>query len=180
MPTRVVLCGVPALEKATSGHVEACEWRIPQQGAAAVHALGLKRRLLVSKEFMAELLRRRETQLDDVRRAAASGQVRGLEALVREPGQDGLRPGSLIVAFEGDGRVGGSLAVAAELSDDALEMCVGSTSDAAALLEELEGQPQLEELLRAPAAAAEPEGDADLPAEDGAEPHAASPHEPDA
>merc|ERR1719291_1052987 len=63
MPTRMVLCGVIALEKANSYHALACPWRLSQQGVAAMNKLGLKRRLVVSKEFLVRLLKEKEISL---------------------------------------------------------------------------------------------------------------------
>jgi len=172
MPTRMVLCGVIALEKANSHHVLACQWRLAQQGVAAMNMVGLKRRLFASKEFLVRLLREKEVSLDEVREAATGGSVKGLEAFrCGAQGSNDLRPGSLAVVYDGKAdAMGGSrwLAVAASMSDDMLELAVGSASETASLLEELEGQPEVEQILSAPvddAADDEPEEDADAPAD---------------
>merc|ERR1712039_1130293 len=122
--------------------------------------------LFASKEFLVRLLREKELSLDDVREAAANGSIKGLEAFRCGPqGSNDLRPGSLAVVY--DGKVdasGGSrwLAVAASMSDDMLELAVGSASETSSLLEELEGQPELEQILSAPADGnAEDEADED-------------------
>jgi len=66
LPTRMVLCGVTALERAKSSHMDACEWRLVQQGVSAIGMLGLKRRIVASKDFILRLLREKELSLAEV------------------------------------------------------------------------------------------------------------------
>jgi len=150
LPTRMVLCGVVALERASSCHVRACPWRLTQQGIAAVSALGLRRRLSASKDFLISLLREKEMSLEDVRAAASRGDIRGLEQLGGDAGGE-LCPGSLAVVFD-SGSEGpcGAVSVAANLAEDMLELAVGCATETAAILEELQGQPPVDQILQAP------------------------------
>jgi len=171
MPTRMVLCGVIALEKANSHHVLACPWRLAQQGVAAMNMLGLKRRIFTSKEFLLRLLKEKELSLDEVREAATKGSIQGLEAFrCGAQGSSDLRPGSLAVVYDGKADASGGsrwLSVAASMSDDMLELAVGSASETSSLLEELEGQPEVEQILSAPVdgTAAEDEPDEEAAAD---------------
>merc|ERR1712176_1637493 len=111
------------------------------------------------------------------REAAASGSVKGLEEFrYGAPGSSDLRPGSLVMVYDGKADASGGsrwLAVAASMSDDMLELAVGSAAETSSLLEELEGQPEVEQILSAPVddiAEEEPDEDADAPMDQDAPP----------
>eukprot|EP00418_Pyrodinium_bahamense_P003566 CAMPEP_0179018262 /NCGR_PEP_ID=MMETSP0796-20121207/4262_1 /TAXON_ID=73915 /ORGANISM="Pyrodinium bahamense, Strain pbaha01" /LENGTH=813 /DNA_ID=CAMNT_0020714013 /DNA_START=65 /DNA_END=2506 /DNA_ORIENTATION=- len=154
LPTRMVLCGVLALQRAQSYHVRACAWQLAQEGLAALCALGLRRRISARRPLLRRLLVERDLPLAEVRAAAAAGDVSGLDAMAdpESSGDDagGLLPGSLAVALHGDDVGANSdglpLVVAATISDDALELAANN-AEVAALLEDLCGQPSVDGIL---------------------------------
>jgi len=156
LPTRMVLCGVLALQRSSSHHVRACSWCLAQEGIAALCALGLRRRLALRCALLRRLLEERELPLTEIQAAATAGDVAGLEAIADTAAETptGLRPGSLALTLLCDDKGGSVLsptgglpvAVVANISDDALELAAGSV-DASALLEDLCGQPSVEEIL---------------------------------
>lgn len=150
MPTRLVLCGVPVLKRAQCYQEGACPFQLDQAGTLCLATLGLKRRLTVKKDFLLTLLREKEITLAQVREAAATGSVCGLEAL----GGDSPRPGSIVIALEG---IPCLLAVAADLTEGMLELAVGK--EVTALVDELQGQPSVADILRVPEGAEAEGGD---------------------
>jgi len=103
--------------------------------------------LLVRRSLLHRLLVEKELSLSEIRAAATSGDVVGLESLRR--GDMVCCPGSVAVMLLEDG---GSkpatppMAAVATISDDALELAVKS-ADAAFLLEDIVGQPPVAEIL---------------------------------
>jgi len=67
-----------------------------------------------------------------------------------------MRPGSLAVVLEPSAAGSASLTIVAEVTDATLELSVGSAAETAALVEELVGQPEVEQILQGSA-----EGDVD-------------------
>jgi len=151
MPTRMVLCGVAAFQKATSYHERASRWCPLQQGLPALVASGMRRRLSASRPFIARLLREKELSVAELREAEGQCDLHGLGELVDTEGefQGTLRPGSLAVVLRAGAQpMCAPFAVLATLTDSMLELMVGNAAEVSPLLEDLEGQPPIEELLR--------------------------------
>lgn len=153
LPTRMVMCGVLALQQAKSYHVRACPWTLVQEGLAALCALGMRRRISMTRTLLRRLLTEKELLLSEVRTAAASGEVHGLDVLADPESKEGeLLPGSVAVTL-GDTvdmpATGPTLVVAATLSDDGLGL-TATPAEVAMLLEDLCGQPSVDEILGPP------------------------------
>jgi len=166
LPTRMVLSGVLALSRSGNCHVRACQWQLEQEGIAALCQLSLRRRLSLRGPLLKRLLTEREISLVEVRAAAAAGHVRGLDAVADPTGAAGdLVPGSVALELlldEGSSELPPVFAVAARISDEALEIAA-SNVEAASLLEDLSGQPSVDDILGAaaplPAAAEDKKAD---------------------
>lgn len=166
LPTRMVLSGVLALQRSLSHHIDACPWQLEQDGLLAMCAQGLTRRVFFRRPLFRRLLVERELTLTEVESAAAAGEARGLGALAKAPaGGDGtqarLRPGSLAVQLlpeEGEAATSNFIVVAARISDDCFELAAKNV-EVASLLEDLDGQPSVDDILGAPAPAAEAEAE---------------------
>lgn len=155
LPTRMVYCGVLAFHLSGSHHEKASPWRLAQEGLPALCSFGMGRRIHARRDFLRQLLAERELTVRELRAAAAAGLVLGLEAVTDAAGE--LRPGSLAVALLADDSDKAALppvALAANLSDDGIEL-QGNSSDLVALMEDLTGQPSVEDIL---GAAGETEG----------------------
>lgn len=150
MPTRLVLCGVPAFAVANSYHERAPQWSPVAQALPALVALGMRRRISASRAVLGRLLREKELPIVEIREAAGRGEVQGLEALADDQAAAGaLRPGSLaVVLFGEDAAQQAPFVALASLTDSMLELTVANAGEIAALMEDLEGQPSMDDLLK--------------------------------
>lgn len=145
LPTRMVMCGVAAFQRTGAHHERACPWQLAQEGAAQL-SQALKRQLTCSRSFLRKLLAEKELTIPEVRSAAAEGEVNGLEALLDG---DALRPGSIALTLRsGPDEEKVPYAVVANVSEGALELQL-RPQEAASLLEDLAGQPTVQEMLAA-------------------------------
>eukprot|EP00931_Biecheleriopsis_adriatica_P115415 TRINITY_DN91204_c0_g1_i1.p1 TRINITY_DN91204_c0_g1~~TRINITY_DN91204_c0_g1_i1.p1 ORF type:complete len:765 (+),score=197.01 TRINITY_DN91204_c0_g1_i1:34-2328(+) len=147
LPTRMVMCGVLALQRTGSYHERAIPWRLAQEGLAQLALVGLRRKLLCSRSLLRRLLAERELTLAEVREAAAKGDVTGLEAITDPEAADGgLLPGCIALVLQEEGKLTCPFAIAATLSEGALEL-QASAAELASLAEDLNGQPSIDEIL---------------------------------
>lgn len=166
-PVRMVLGGVVALRCSSSHHVDASPWELLQDGAAAFAALEPRRKITMRPALLRRLLSEHELHLDELREAVAKGEAFGVATAIGGEGGEPPRPGSVVVALhcvesESAPRKTPPVAVAAMVSDAALEIHAGTSAAArAALLEELGEQPPVDEILGS-GAAGEPEDDAEM------------------
>merc|ERR1712029_579840 len=112
------------MELATSHHERACPWKLTQQGAPALCALGLKRCLTASRQFLIRLLKEKELTIAEIREAVGSGNLQslsGLQAATNTEPIGDLCPGSLAIKLDTSGP---PFAVVAELTEDMLELAV--------------------------------------------------------
>lgn len=146
LPTRMVMCGVAAFQRTGAHHERACPWHLAQEGAAQLSTLDLKRQLTCYRSFLRKLLAEKELTIPEVRSAASSGEVKGLEALLDG---DALRPGSIaLTLLREDEEEKVPYAVVANVSEGALELQL-RPMEAQSLLEDLAGQPTVQEMLAA-------------------------------
>mmetsp|Transcript_31709 Transcript_31709/g.50992 ORF Transcript_31709/g.50992 Transcript_31709/m.50992 type:complete len:182 (-) Transcript_31709:45-590(-) len=146
---RVVTCDVLALQRIGSHHERACTWRLAQDGIAQLTCLGMKRQLACKRSLLRRILVERELTLAEVRAAVAAGEAVGLEALIDPSAEEagGLLPGSLALTLlpEGDS-LQIPFAISAILSEEALGLQI-TPKESVALMEDLCGQPSVDEIL---------------------------------
>eukprot|EP00930_Biecheleria_cincta_P094103 TRINITY_DN848_c0_g1_i1.p1 TRINITY_DN848_c0_g1~~TRINITY_DN848_c0_g1_i1.p1 ORF type:complete len:820 (+),score=208.92 TRINITY_DN848_c0_g1_i1:48-2462(+) len=157
LPTRMVMCGVLALQRIGSYHERSIPWRLAQDGLAQlVAALGFRRQLQCKRSLLRRFLAEKELTLQEVRSAVEKGEAKILDGLLdpKEPAE--LLPGSLALTLlpEAQDSRPHPFAIAATLSDGAVELQVSPT-DAASLAEDLDGQPSVDQILGASAGAEE-------------------------
>lgn len=146
LPTRMVMCGVLVLQRTGCHHEKASPWRLVQDGVSQLCCLGLKRRLACSRAFLSKLLRERELSLTEIRLACSSGDIVGFEVF-SAPDDESIRsPGSLALTILDKGEDVVPFAMSAVLSETALEL-QGTALELACLLEDLNGQPSIEDIL---------------------------------
>ena len=143
LPTRMVMCGVAAFQRTGAHHERACPWSLAQDGATQLSALKLRRKLVCSRSFLRQLLAERELTIAELRAAAAAGNALGLEAL-SEAGE--LLPGSVALTLNNAAEERLPYALVANASEGALELQL-RPQESASLLEDLVGQPTVQEIL---------------------------------
>jgi len=161
LPTRMVLTGVLAFKAAGNMHVRACSWSLEQEGVVALCALGLKRRLELRRPLLRRLLTERELPLSELHAAAAQGDVGNLDFIVDASESSAetrtLRPGKVALQLlpYKDGEVVDILpaqlhnvALVANISEGAIELAC-TNAQAAAILEDIAGQPSVDDILGA-------------------------------
>ncbi|CAK9059684.1 unnamed protein product [Durusdinium trenchii] len=146
LPTRMVMCGVAAFQRTGSHHERACPWQLAQEGAAQLCALKLRRQLACSRSFLRQLLVERELTIAEVRSLAAQGDATGLEALSEADG-GAFSPGSIALTLSSkDEGERPPFALVANASESSLELLLRQ-QEAGSLMEDLAGQPTVQEIL---------------------------------
>eukprot|EP00434_Breviolum_minutum_P017431 symbB.v1.2.015385.t1/scaffold1137.1/size135798/4 len=127
-------------------HERACPWQLAQDGAAQLSVLKLKRHLSCSRSFLRKLLAEKELTTPEVRSAHLDGGIHGLEVLMDG---DSLLPGSVALTLRSDASEAPPFAVVCNVSEGALGLQNLRREETATLLEDLSGQPTVQEILAA-------------------------------
>jgi len=144
LPTRMVMCGVLALQRTGAYHERAIPWKLAQEGLAQLATLGFKRKLACSRSLLRRVLEEKELTFKEVKEAASAGEISGLEALLDSEGN--WSPGCLALTLLAGEEQPPPFAISALLSEDCLEL-QAPAADLAGLIEDLDGQPMVEAIL---------------------------------